>query len=109
MFKNMKWKLVAVFLLLVVCLVVMIGTFLFSRVSTIYHNDFITALNSVFEGELKTQLSDACKTDNPVYNMETALRAFSGPLGIDSFRNYYILDSAGNILATSDSRKETTS
>lgn len=109
MFKNMKWKLVAVFLLLVVCLVVMIGTFLFSRVSTFYHNDFITAMNSVFEGELKTQLSDASKTDNPVYNMETALRAFSGPLGIDSFRNYYILDSAGNILATSDSRKETTS
>lgn len=98
MFKSIQWKLVTMFVLLVVAVMIVVGTFLLKSVTNFYHNDFKNKMDHVFEN--KDFQSAITNTNSPV-ELENKLKSFIGRLGIDSYRNYFILDSVGAILATS--------
>lgn len=104
MFKSIQWKIIAIFLLLTISVMIVVGTFLLQNISFYYLNDFKTTMSErVFSTQLVDDLSEAAADDEAVDKMEELLAIFSGRMGIDSFRNYYILDaSTCRVLARSD-------
>ncbi len=105
MFKSIQWKIIAIFLLLTISVMVVVGTFLLQNISSYYLNDFKTTMSDqVFGRQLLAELSEAAEEDEAVDEMEKLLQVYSVRMGIDSFRNYYILDaSTCRVLARSDS------
>ena len=96
MFKSIQWKLVIMFVLLIISVMIVVSIFLSEAVSKFYHNEFAGQMKTVFDRSLIKQLEDEISKQQ---DMEaSAKKAFDiittyiGPLGIDSNRNYYVLD-----------------
>ncbi len=102
MFKSIQWKIIAIFLLLTVSVMVVVGTFLLQNISAYYYNDFNNSLDShVFTEEFVAELDNAVSSENGTDKALDLLKIYSVRMGIDSFRNYYILDSDMNVLGGS--------
>ncbi len=104
MFKSIQWKIIAIFLLLTVSVMIVVGTFLLQNISAYYYNDFNTSLDTqVFNEDVVEDFESALRGRDPLYNCLELLKVYSVRMGIDSFRNYYILDESLNILGGSSS------
>ncbi len=98
MFKSIQWKILTVFILLVISVMILVGVILMRNINDYYLKEFTTQMDrNVFSSELTEQLSAAAKGEDPISSMHGLLEAYNGRMGIDSFRNYYILDKFGNI------------
>ncbi len=108
MFKSIQWKILTVFLLLVVSVMLVMGTFLLSSISQYYHDEFGTQMkNTVFTADLTGQLRTAAAAEEPLAALRTLLDSFTGRMGIDSYRNYYILSGqSATVLYASDGAQE---
>jgi len=117
MFKSIQWKLVAMFVLIVISVMVVVGTFLINQVESFYHEDFQRQIENVFFREensggnlvkVMEEIVNKYKTDvenPPVKRLKSILYANSGQLGIDDYRKYYILDGGlGRVLDSSEDR-----
>ncbi len=102
MFKSIQWRLVTMFVLLVVAVMLVFGTFLRFRIVSFYHDLFKQKMTAVFEGELTNKLAEAMSQPNPPESMQRTLEAYSGRLGINTDRNFYILDKNGTFICGSD-------
>ncbi len=106
MFKSIQWKIIAIFLLLTISVMVIVGTFLMQNISTYYLEDFKTTMSErVFGSRLMNDLTAAAEKDGEaaLVDMQSILNVYSLRMGIDSFRNYYILDGRNcRVLARSD-------
>lgn len=85
-------KLVLIFVLLIVSVMVIVGTFMHNRVSVYYFDDFTEQMNSVFSAELFAVLKNEAQAENGAERLDVAMEARSAALKISSYRNYYILD-----------------
>ncbi len=85
-------KLVLIFVLLIVSVMVIVGTFMLNRVSVYYFDDFTEQMNSVFSAELFAVLKNEAQAENGAARLQVAMEARSAALKISSYRNYYILD-----------------
>ena len=104
MFKSIQWKIIAIFLLLTVSVMIVVGTFLLQNISAYYYNDFNTSLDTqVFNEDVVEDFESALSGTDPLYNCLELLKVYSVRMGIDSFRNYYVLDEELNILGGSSS------
>lgn len=105
MFKSsVQWKIVAMFLLIVVALMLIFGMVMKEQISLFYLNRFNREISLAFSDELTSQLSEAEKSADPLKSITEILNTYSGRIGINSDRSYYILDKAdGEILTGSDS------
>ena len=101
MFKSIQWKLVGVFLLLVLSVILVSGTVMINSVSEFYHRDFVRQISQGLTEDVTRQLRIAARSDTPVEAMMECMSIYSSRFGIDSYRNYYILDQNGNYLAGS--------
>ena len=108
MFKSIQQKLTMVFALIIIAIMIVLGTFLINNITIFYHNQFKEQMGSVFNNNLIDQLENAAKAENPVGELEVILDAFSGNIGTDSYRNYYILDGKnGNDLTKNEAITKT--
>lgn len=104
MFKSIQWKIIAIFLLLTVSVMIVVGTFLLQNISAYYYNDFNSSLDTqVFTEDVVADFESAAEDENSLYRCLDLLKVYSVRMGIDSFRNYYVLDSSLNILGGSSS------
>lgn len=95
MFKSIQWKVLTVFVLLIISVMIVVGTFLLNSISTFYHEEFKTQMEQmVFTADFVGQLEGAAASGEPVEAMGLLLDVYAGRIGVDSYRNYYILDSA---------------
>jgi len=102
MFKSIQWKIIAIFLLLTVSVMIVVGTFLLQNISAYYYNDFNNSLDTqVFTKEVTDDFEAAASSDKPLEKCLELLKVYSVRMGIDSFRNYYVLDDSLNILGGS--------
>ncbi len=85
-------KLVLVFVLLIISVMAIVGTFMLNRVSVYYFDDFTEQMNSVFNAELFAMLRNEAKEADGAARLNTAIDAYSSAMKIGSYRNYYILD-----------------
>lgn len=103
MFKSIQWKVLTVFVLLIISVMIVVGTFLLSNINKYYHDEFAMQMEqTVFIPELTDQLYAAANQQEPTDALSELMEVYIGRIGVDSFRNYYILDRRGNIIDGSD-------
>ena len=104
MSKSLRAKFVLIMLLVILLLMTIVLVFLVRGVQSFYTEEFFSEMKSVFtQTALVSELRRAAREEDAVARMEELLAVFLGELGIDkTTRNFYILDSAGQVLATSD-------
>ncbi len=106
MYKNLHYKIILIFVIFTITLMTAIGAILVSSAYSFYNKDFLEQMDAAFDpnGSLCPELRYVLGSDGFAERQKEILRAYSGQLGIDSSRNYYILDENGAFLAGSDSK-----
>ncbi|MBR0278001.1 MAG: HAMP domain-containing protein [Clostridia bacterium] len=104
MFKSsVQWKVVTMFVLIVIAIMMVFGISIKEQISSFYLNSFTEEISLAFSDELTNQLEIASSSENPVKNLEDILNTYSGRLGINSNRSYYILNRKTGKTYSSDS------
>ena len=100
MLKSLYFKIVLILLIFIIAVMAAVGAILMSGVSSFYGDDFTDQMEECFseDGTLLTDLKNA----GTPYGMKSVLSSYGSILGIDQYRNYYILDTDGVALAGSD-------
>lgn len=81
------------FVLLILLVMIFVGTFSISGFSDYYHRDFVSVMQDhAFTQDVTAQLTDAAAKDDSLASLASLLTVYSVRLGIDSYRNFYILD-----------------
>ena len=101
MFRSLHMKLVLILILLIVSVMVVTVTFLINSVGNYYIKDFQDQMTRVFTFDVRESMGEAAHELNAVEQLDEMINVRAGSLGIDSHRNYYILDSNGNYLSGS--------
>ena len=106
MFKSIQWKILTVFLLLIVSVMIAVGTFLLNSVSSYYHKEFVNQMEKmVFTTDFTKQLKDAANGKNSVEELKSLIDVYSGRIGLDSYRSYCILsEDTASVIYASDGR-----
>ncbi len=108
MFKSLYFKIVAILLIFVVAVMCVVGAILMNGVSSFYVNDFYNQMeecfseNSIMVGELYAYAASDDGEESMTAGMKSILASYGSILGVDRYRNYYILDMNGEMLAGSD-------
>ena len=93
MLKSIQSKIVILFMLVILAIFIVAGTLIVSNVTQFYYNDFMSQMeNSVFDREFEVSLSDAIESENVEEKLTELLEAYYGKIGVDSYRNYAILE-----------------
>ena len=106
MFKKLQFKIVLILVSFIVSVMTVVGIILISNIFNYYTNEFLRQQDEVFSDSFKNELSQLLDTDAPAEQLRNALWAHSARMGIDSYRNYYVLDSNGNYLSGSTDEKD---
>ncbi len=92
MFKSISLKIGSMFVLLTISVIILIGTFMTDTTDRYYHDEFRKINSTVFNSDYVDSLSMLIGTENAAYDIYMSVNAYSGQLGIDSYRNFFILD-----------------
>lgn len=97
MFKSLQWKIVIMFLLLVLSVLIIAGTIMITQVGDFYSQRFSDDMEFVFNDQqiaISNELTAALSYENPPARIVQIIDLYSdaGRLGINQNRNYYILD-----------------
>jgi len=110
LFKSIYFKIVLILAIFIITVMSVIGTVLLNSVSGFYADEFFNQMveeltdDSLLIAELKAALT------SPTYaeEMSSILDSYSGILGIDRYRDYFILDMNGEMLSGSDMSQQGT-
>ena len=91
MFRSLHMKLVLILVLMIISVMAVVGTFLINSVSTFYLDSFYEQMQSVFTTDTILSMEEAA-AENGADGLLTIIDAHRSRLGIDDYRNYYILD-----------------
>lgn len=106
MFRSIQYKLVIIFSLLVLSVITVIGSFLLVNIISFYNSEFTVMMEQVFTDEFVESLGETADSDDGLSKISETVRSYIGPLGIDTYRFYCILDAKNaSVLATSDIAK----
>ena len=97
MFRSLHMKLVLILVLMIISVMAVVGTFLINSVSTFYLDNFYEQMQSVFTTDTILSMEEAA-AENGADGLLTIIDAHRSRLGIDDYRNYYILDGQGRFL-----------
>lgn len=91
--KKLQWKLISMFTLLVFSVMLLFALFLQFSITQFYCSNFRQEMSErAFTQELKERLLLCLEAEDPVDELTDTLTAFSARIGIDTSRNFYILD-----------------
>ncbi len=103
MFKSIQFKMVLIFVLISLSITTVIGAFTIINTIKFYDNEFSVMMEKVFSEDMVYQLSKTAETENALWGIDKTISAQIGPLGIDTYRFYSILDGkTGNYITGSD-------
>ncbi len=101
--KSIQTRLVIIFVLIILAIMLVLGTFLFNNINAFYHEDFRNQMEQTFTPDRIQQCYGILNTEEPLAMLEDFVMAFSIQLGIDSYRHCYILDGrTGNYISGED-------
>ena len=104
MFKSLYFKIVLILLIFIIAVMCSVGAILLNGVASYYLEDFYAQMTECFEegGLLMMELNQAADGKNPVPELKNVLSSYGSILGIDKYRNYFILDLDGEMITGSD-------
>lgn len=106
--KSIQFKIVLIFVLLTVSIITVIGSFMLVNIVNFYNEEFSVMMNRVFTEEFVYQLEQLAKEENPLDSISMTVSSYVGPLGLDTYRFYCILDGkTGSVLKSSDDNLST--
>ena len=106
MFKSIQYKIVAVFILLVLSIAISMGVLMTTNTVSFYHREFSSMMENTFTDSFINELWRTAAGENAAENLNRTIVSYIGPLGIDSYRFYCVLDgSDASVLYTSDAEK----
>lgn len=111
MYRGLYFKIILILVLFILIVMSVVGAVLVSSVLNYYNNEFSQRMEENFgtDTQLYIYLKNAMEgavADEYAVQQKTILTSYSSRLGIDDYRNFYILDSEGRFLAGSDSAGE---
>lgn len=108
MLKSLQYKIVLIFVLLTISIITVIGSFMLVNIVNFYNDEFSVMMDNVFDDELVDELEKSAQAEQSLENVSNIIKSHIGPLGIDSYRYYCILDMAtAKVLKSSDDTKST--
>lgn len=104
MSRSLYAKIILILVIFIITVMSVVGTVLLNSVNHFYTDDFVTQMEQNFavDGQLYAAIEGALGEADYVVSLKAVLQSFSARLGIDSYRNYYILDEDGTMLDGSD-------
>ena len=104
MYRSLYFKIILIFVVLMVTVMAAIGTVLLNGVFQFYTNEFVTQIDQNLNNDtdLRRALSGILSDEDYVESIKLALDAYKSSFGIDMYRNYYILSKEGKYLYGSD-------
>ena len=104
MFKSIQSKIVLIFVLLILSIIIVIGSFLLVNIVNFYNSEFSVMMEQVFTDDFVYQMEQSARAEDGLEQLSKTISTYIGPLGIDTYRFYCILDGqTGAVLVTSDS------
>ena len=97
MYNSLYFKIVLILVIFMMTVMCVIGTILINSVNSFYMDQFTTTMDKSFapSGQLAGELEAALSGDDYVSEQFNILNSYSGILGIDDYRDFYILDADG--------------
>lgn len=104
MLKSLYFKIVLILLIFIMAVMCAVGAILMNGVTSFYAEEFFDQMTECFDdrGLLMLDLKQAAAGTNPPAEMKQVLASYGSVLGIDQYRNYYVLNLDGEMLAGSD-------
>lgn len=105
MYNSLYFKIILILVIFIITVMCVIGTVLINNVNSFYMEEFNEQMeqNLSEDSTLATELRGALLEDDFVSEQLKILSTYRGILGIDDYRNFYILDADGAFLQGSDS------
>jgi len=104
MYRSLYFKIVLIFVVFMITVMAVVGTVLLNSVFTFYTRDFVGQLDEqlAYGAAVRGELEGAMSNDSYPAIQKDILDAYGTTLGIDTYRNFYILDMNGEFLAGSN-------
>ncbi len=99
--RKLQFKIMLILISFIVCVMTVVGIILIGNIFKYYTNSFVTEQSSVFTDDFIAELNKSLSYSDYDERLKNTLWAYSARLGIDSNRDYYILDRDGNYIAGS--------
>ncbi len=105
MYNSLYFKIILILVIFMVTVMCVIGTVLINNVNSFYMDEFTDQMDeNFFDGSpLTEELREALTSDKHSDEQMKILNTYRGVLGIDDYRNFYILSADGAFLDGSDS------
>lgn len=95
MFKRMQWKIVFIFVALVLAIMLIIGVYMYGSVINMYCNNFSNQMDKVMSGEFPATISSVLGEDiekqKKTEQINNVISAYSGQLGLSDQRQCVVL------------------
>lgn len=92
MFKSLSLKIAIMFVLLTISIIILIGAFMTESIDKFYGNEFNNLMSQVFTDSFVDELNDATVGGAQARDIYKNVSVYISQIGIDSFRNLYLLD-----------------
>lgn len=104
MFKSLYFKIVLILLVFIMAVMCVVSIVLLNSVTSFYVNQFMDQMGECFaeNSTLYVELQDALNSASYADKQKTILKSYESVLGIDAYRNYYILTMDGVMVDGSD-------
>lgn len=106
MYRSLYFKIILILVIFMITVMCVIGTILINNVNSFYMNEFTSQMeqNLSEDSTLTNELREALSAEEFLSEQLKILGTYRGILGIDDYRNFYILDTDGNFLGGSDAK-----
>lgn len=106
MFKSIQFKIVTIFVLLIMTVTIVMGAFLTTNIVNFYHSEFSMMMEQVFTDSFVNEMSKTAMQEDGLDSLNKTVITQIGPLGLDTYRFYCILDAKdASVLYSSDLEK----
>lgn len=104
MLKSLYFKIVLILLIFIIAVMSAVGAILMNGVTTYYLNEFTGQMEQCFSDDslITPELKNAAESEDYASAMKNVLSDYGSMLGIDRYRNYYILNLNCEMLEGSD-------
>ena len=102
MLRSLHMKLVLILVLLILAVMLVVGTLMVNRVTVFYMDEFRTQMEEVFDQRFLLQLQAEAGGEGAAERLRDMLSARSTQLGLDSYRQCYVLGEDAAFLAGTD-------
>ena len=107
MFKSLYFKIVLILLVFILAVMGAVSTVLMGSVSSFYVDQFTDQMEESFgpDSSLYAELRSSLSSADFAEEQKSILNSYASILGIDRYRNYYVLSMDGDMLSGSDAEQ----